>query len=124
MNLDKDKIRLSLEENSGDLQGVISDLLETFVKENLEPVDTEELLRDVIDEEGPVQIAGLSFTRSRIIEELDPVAWNCMVSDFSDSYTEIDGDYYEESEVSEIESEIESIVWDIQNEETEEETEE
>jgi hypothetical protein len=119
MNLDKEKIRLSLEENDGDLQGVISDLLETFAKENLSPVDTEAFTDEILDQDGPIKIAGCMYNISHLLKCTDPTNYACIEADLCDGFREIDGDYYEESEVSEIESEIESIVWDIQNEETE-----
>lgn len=89
--------------------------LEKRVKENLKPIDLEELYRNMIDECEPVvKVGGLSFTPSRIIEELDPTAFRCGVSDYADSLIgetiseEIDGEYYNLDEVNDIRDEIES----------------
>jgi hypothetical protein len=101
--------------------------LEKRVKENLKPIDLEELYRDMIDECEPVvKVGGLSFTPSRIIEELDPIAFRCGVSDYADSLIgetlsdEIDGEYYNLDEVNDIRDEIESEL--DEEEETEEAT--
>jgi hypothetical protein len=101
--------------------------LEKRVKEDLKPIDLEELYRDMIDECEPVvKVGGLSFTPSRIIEELDPTAFSCGVSDYADSLIgetlsdEIDGEYYKLDEVNDIRDEIESEL--DEEEETEEAT--
>jgi len=110
--------------------------LEKRVKEDLKPIDLEELYRDMIDECEPVvRVGGLSFTPSRIIEELDPTAFRCGVSDYADSLIgetlseEIDGEYYNLDEVNDIRDEIESELdeeeeekeWDDLNATTQEE---
>jgi hypothetical protein len=110
--------------------------LEKRVKEDLKPIDLEELYRDMIDECEPVvRVGGLSFTPSRIIEELDPTAFRCGVSDYADSLIgetlseEIDGEYYNLDEVNDIRDEIESELdeeeeekeWDDLNSITQEE---
>lgn len=110
--------------------------LEKRVKEDLKPIDLEELYRDMIDECEPVvKVCGLSFTPSRIIEELDPTAFRCGVSDYADSLIgetlseEIDGEYYNLDEVNDIRDEIESELdeeeeekeWDDLNSITQEE---
>ena len=88
--------------------------LEKRVKEELKPIDLEELYREMLDECEPVEVAGLSFCASRIIEELDPIAFRCGVSDYADSLigetisSEINGDHYNLDEVNEIRDEIES----------------
>jgi hypothetical protein len=112
--------------------------LEKRVKEELKPIDLEELYRDMIDECEPVvKVGGLSFTPSRIIEELDPIAFSCGVNDYADSLIGetiseemIDGEYYKLDEVNDIRDEIESELdeeeeekeWDDLNATTKEET--
>lgn len=110
--------------------------LEKRVKEDLKPIDLEELYRDMLDEcEPEVKVAGLSFSASRIIEELDPTAFRCGVNDYADSLIgetiseEIDGEYYNLDEVNDIRDEIESELdeeeeekeWDDLNATTKEE---
>ena len=57
-------------------------------------IDREEtnkdLMRDILDEEGTIKIGGLEFNPSRIIEELDPIAFRTMINDaeFSENYFE------------------------------------
>lgn len=85
------------------------------VKSDLKSIDQEQMFRDSIDETTEtIQIGSISFTPSRVLEELDPIAFRCGVSDYMDSlaqdgeYEEIDGEYYQASEVEEIREELES----------------
>ncbi len=96
------------------------------VKAELKPIDTEERAREIIDETTEViQICGISFTPSRILEELDPIAFSCAVSDIIDgeNLTEIDGEYYDENEVQDIIDEVEQEEEERERLEAEEEEE-
>jgi len=100
--------------------------LEERVKAELEPVDVEQIYRDMLDESGPeVNVSGLSFMPSRVVEELDPVAFRCGVCDYVDSLVgeslsdEIDGNHYNLEEVNEI---LEEILEEIESEDAEEVT--
>ncbi len=47
-----------------------------------------ELIRafeEMIDEEGEVKIANVSFYRSQILKELDPIAYKCSLYDYADA---------------------------------------
>lgn len=44
-----------------------------------------EQYRDELDELYPVEIAGMGFLASRILEELDPIAFNCGFTDWLDA---------------------------------------
>ena len=81
----------------------------------LEPADVEQLFRDSLDEEGDVQVGCLTFQRSRIVEELDPVAFRCGVNDYVDALVsdgilteEIGGSHYDGGEAQDIVDELES----------------
>lgn len=80
----------------------------------LEPVDVEQLFRDSLDEEGDVKVGCLTFQRSRIVEELDPVAFRCGVNDHVDALVsdgilteDIGGNHYDGGEAQDIIDEIE-----------------
>jgi len=79
------------------------------IKENLRPIDCEERARELLDVDGPIQIGNLTFDASRIVEELDPIAFNCMVSEISDidDLTEVYGEYYDSQELEEFIQELE-----------------
>ena len=47
-----------------------------------------EIVDDMIDSEGVVQIGNLSFNRSQILRELDPIAYREAVNDYIDSMIE------------------------------------
>jgi len=86
---------------------------EQRIKNELEPVNLEQLYRDVLDESGMVAVGGLFFTPSDIVEKLDPTAFRCGVSDYADSLIndtitdEIDGQYYDLREAEDIVDEVE-----------------
>lgn len=86
------------------------------ITENLTPLDTEELYCNMLDECYPdCEIAGMKFTTSRALRELDPTAYRCGENDYIDSLSliEISGDYYEQDAV---ETERDSLVTDLEME--------
>jgi peptidoglycan hydrolase CwlO-like protein len=86
------------------------------IHDNLSPLDTDELYADMLDDcYGEVEIAGISFSTSRALKELDPTAYRCGECDYIDSLSlvEIHGDYYEQDAV---EAERDSLVTDLENE--------
>ena len=50
--------------------------------------DYEEIFDEMLDEQGPVKIFNLSFEPSRILKELDSIAYRTGVNDFIDSLGE------------------------------------
>jgi hypothetical protein len=45
----------------------------------------EEMVDEIFDIEGPVRIGGLTFNRSDIVREMDPVAYREAMNDMADS---------------------------------------
>jgi hypothetical protein len=95
---------------------------EKRIMAELEPVDLEQLYRDMLDEcEPEVKVAGLSFCASRIVEELDPVAFRCGVCDYADSLVndsiteEIGGNHYDWREAENIVEEVEAEEEELEN---------
>lgn len=93
---------------------LLKEKAEKRIVAELEPVDVAQLFRDSLDEEGDVQVGCLTFQRSRIVEELDPVAFRCGVNDYVDALVsdgiltdEICGEYYDGREAQDIIDEIE-----------------
>jgi polyhydroxyalkanoate synthesis regulator phasin len=69
----------------------------------------EEMVDELLDMEGDVVIGNLTFSRSQIVKELDPIAYREMLNDMADSHIEdlksdleflqdsdIDGEHYDE----------------------------
>lgn len=89
--------------NTETKKGNIIEILTAFVVAECETVDVEsrydEMLNECYDFEkvgGPFQY----MQPSRVLYEVDPIAYNCGFSDFTNGdFVEIDGDYYEKSEV-------------------------
>ena len=63
---------------------------------------------EMLDESGPVEVAGMSFYPSRIIKELDPTAYNCGMNNWNDPA------------ITELEEEIEALEEQIKEAEAEE----
>ena len=100
----------------------IKEKAEKRIIAELEPVDLEQLYRDMLDEcEPEVKVAGLSFCASRIVEELDPVAFRCGVCDYADSLVndsiteEINGNHYDYREAESIVEEVEAEEEELEN---------
>ena len=45
----------------------------------------EEMVDDALDCDGEVEIGSLTFSRSQIVRELDPIAYRMMLTDYADS---------------------------------------
>ena len=82
----------------------------TLIVEELKPVNTDSMYDDMLDEcYGTVTIAGYEYATSLALKELDPVAYRCGMADYIDSEItngtltdEIDGEYYNQSEVNDL----------------------
>jgi hypothetical protein len=73
-----------------------------FRFEVISEAEAVERYEDILDSEGPLTLAGMSYARSYVLREIDPVAYRCGFNDFVDSLTE-DGIYVEGITDSEIE---------------------
>lgn len=92
----------------------LDELIEEAIVKELKPIDVEERFRSFLDEVwGDVNICGYIYSTSRILEEVDPVAFRCGCNDWVDSKTgdtfteEIRGEIYDFSEAEEIRERIE-----------------
>lgn len=70
--------------------------------------DLERMYDDMLDEVYPdCQIAGLTYSTSHALKELDPTAYRCGFNDWLDGelgesiFEHADGEYYDEAEDSE-----------------------
>ena len=73
-----------------------------FRFEVISEAEAVERYEDILDCDGPVSIGTLSYARSYVLREVDPVAYRCGFNDFVDSLSE-DGIYVEGITDSEIE---------------------
>jgi len=74
---------------------------EQYIKDNCNPVDIDESYDDMLDECYTTNIAGIEYSTSRALKEVDPTAYRCGKVDYEDSLglIEIDGDYYDPNDV-------------------------
>jgi len=86
------------------------------ITDNLTPLETEDMYRTMLEDcYGEIEVAGLTFSAARVVEELDPTAFHCGMVDYIDSLSliEINGDYYEQDAV---EAERDSVITDLEME--------
>ena len=97
--------------------------LREFAEENGYEIKDESTLeqeyRDYIDEFNTVEIMGMSYTASRVLEELDPTAYRCGFNDWLDSeeWDEFEGDYMKRDDIEKVEEEYETYLEELENEE-------
>ena len=84
------------------------------IESSLSPVDTDSLYDSMLDEQGPVTIAGLDYDVSNALKSVDEIAYRTGKNDFIDSLVgdtltdEINGEYYDLSDVESLIEELES----------------
>jgi molecular chaperone GrpE (heat shock protein) len=77
----------------------------------------EEQYCEMLDCEGPVKVAGLTFEASAIIREMDPTAYRCGLVDYVDSINKSEVKEYQELEeqLEELESELLDLEEELKN---------
>jgi len=96
------------------LENQIIDLQYKIDRFELEEGDYIEEYDDLIDECGLVYIGGVSFLPSQILCKLDPVAYNCGLSDYIESI-----DLTESEEYNQLTNELEELEQQLNNYERE-----
>ena len=77
----------------------------------IDPDDYENEYCEMLNEEGPVKVAGLTFEADQIIRELDPTAYRCGLVDYVDGIEKSDVKEYQEleEELEELENQLEEM---------------
>ena len=77
----------------------------------IDPDDYENEYCEMLNEEGPVKVAGLTFEADQIIRELDPTTYRCGLVDYVDSIDKTElTEYIElEEELEELENQLEEM---------------
>ena len=100
--------------NSEERQAEIEKRLEARVAEELTAIDTETLYDEMLDECYSFESVGGPFagmSPSRVLAEVDPVAYRCGKNYWEDGasrddWEEIGGEYYDRREVEELRDEV------------------
>jgi hypothetical protein len=123
--------KLELQKNCTDRDSRIAVRLAELVKEELKPVDLDQRFRDMLDDCYSFKDVGGPFSGmspSRVLEEMDPVAFRCGSNDANDEDTEeYEGDLesYDKRELQEMRDRAaEEIDDEISDEERENEDDE
>ena len=97
--------------------------IEEFASDNLFKVidgtEMDEKYDEFLDEvHETVQIGSCAFSPSEVLRELDPIAYRCGFSDFTDmDYIEFDGGYLEKDDFNQLESDYEDYLKELEEEE-------
>ena len=104
------------------MQSQIADKEKQQSQIELDPDDFADQFDDMLDESGTVEAGGYSFYPSRILKELDPVAYSCSLNDYADSVFDVtENDDYKalQDEIDQLQSDIEDLENDIEDLESE-----
>lgn len=100
------------------MQALIADKEKQQEQIECDPDDFTEQFNELLDESGTVEAGGYSFYPSRILKELDPIAYNCSLNDYADSvFDASETDEYKElqEEIDQLESDIEDLESEIED---------
>ena len=100
------------------MQAQIADKEKQQSQIELDPDDYEDQFDDMLDESGTVEAGGYSFYPSRILKELDPVAYSCSLNDYADSvFDASETDEYKalQEEIDQLQSDIEDLENEIED---------
>lgn len=96
------------------IQDIKNDLAEAIAKCDAWEIDADDpqviaLYDDMLDDSGPVNIAGLDYDVSHALKQVDPTAYRCGLLDYIDGLDERDFAEYQElmEAVETLESELE-----------------
>ena len=78
---------------------------------DIDPDDYEDSYCESLDSKGPVYVGSIAFDPSRILQELDPIAYRCGLVDYIDGINIEDTAEYKDltEEIEELESELEEL---------------
>ena len=100
--------------------------LREFAEENSYEIKDERELGqeydECLDSEGPVKVGGLTFYPSRILEEIDPIAYRCGFNDWLDyeEWDEFEGDYMKRDDIEKVTEDYEEYLEELEEKEKEE----
>jgi len=93
-----------------DLENIITEL-ETRISDDCRAIDTEEQYNDMLDDCYSLEKVGGPFAHmwaSRVLKEVDPVAYRCGLNDYVDSceWVEVGSETYEQSDCEKVKDEL------------------
>ena len=100
------------------MKAMIADKEKQQEQSELDPDDFADQFDDLLDESGTVEAGGYSFYPSRILKELDPIAYSCSLNDYADSvFDASETDDYKalQEEIDQLESDIEDLENEIED---------
>ncbi len=121
MNNSIELLKSEIEMKEQEIRKMRSMISDKGVQQNqieLDPDDFADQFDDLLDESGTVDAGGYSFYPSRILKELDPVAYSCILNDYADSVFDVtETDEYKalQDEIDQLQSDIEDLENEIED---------
>lgn len=100
------------------MQSQIADKEKQQDQIELDPDDYADQFDELLDESGAVDAGGYSFYPSRILKELDPIAYSCSLNDYADFVFDVtENDDYKalQEEIDQLKSDIEDLESEIED---------
>ena len=100
------------------MQAQIADKEKQQSNIEIDPDDFADQFDEMLDESGTVDAGGYSFYPSRILKELDPIAYSCSLNDYADSvFDASETDDYKalQEEIDQLQSDIEDLENEIED---------
>ena len=100
------------------MQAQITDKEKQQEQIELDPDGYEDQFDEMLDDSIPeIEIGCLTYSPSRVLKNVDPVAYRCSLNDFVDSLDVEDSDEYKalQSEIDDIQDEIDQLQSDIED---------
>jgi hypothetical protein len=111
-----------------DMRERFDEILAERCADELDALDMDERYKNMLDDCcEPCKVGYITFDPSRVLEELDPIAYSCGFNDYVGNeesegvVEEIDGEYYDAGEVQGIRDEIEDEIAELEEAAEEEE---
>ena len=106
------------EQETRKMQALIADKEKQQSQIELDPDDFADQFDEMLDESGTVEAGGHSFYPSRILKELDPIAYDCSLNDYADAvFDASETDDYKalQDEIDQLQSDIEDLENEIED---------
>ena len=100
------------------MQALIADKEKQQSQIELDPDDYEDQFDEYLDESIPeIEIVCLTYSPSRVLKNVDPVAYRCGLNDFVNSLDVEDSDEYKalQEEIDQLQSDIEDLENEIED---------
>jgi chromosome segregation ATPase len=117
VKLKKGNLKMKLQEKIDKLENKIGDLKNDIDTYEIDPYEFEDQYCEMLDEAGPVNIAGIEFYPAHVLQEIDPTAYRCGLIDYVNGIELTIDEKYNElvEELEELEEKLQDLYNEIEN---------